>query len=77
MYIKDIREHAETYLFKDIAMGNCFEYDGAFFIRGYQVFFGEEKKENIGLATNIETGEIMRCDFEVEVIPIICKGTIE
>lgn len=77
MYIKDVREHAETYLFKDIAMGNCFEYYGEFFVRGYQVFFGEEKKENIGLATNLETGEIMRFEFETEVIPIVCKGTIE
>lgn len=77
MYIKDIRERAETFLFKDIAIGNCFEFEGEYFMRGYQVFFGEEKKENIGLATNLETGQIMRFEFDVEVIPIVCNGTIE
>ena len=77
MIIKDARKKPETFLYKDIAIGNAFEHEGDFFIRAYQIFWGDEMiPENVGLGVDLNTGRILRIDFDAEVIPVYIESSV-
>lgn len=65
--IFDNKLDAETNKFKNVRIGDCFDFNGELYFKGV---FGTTRKPK---AVNIVTGEIIDLDNFVTVIPIISE----